>query len=114
MVKLLNEQQRQELKEAHRCESKRQYADRIKAVLLLDVGWSAEKISEALLLDERSIWNYKKLYKEGGVDFLCASNHQGRQCRLTQEQQEELTEHLRITFYSTALEVSLYVQRSER
>lgn len=112
MGKLLNEQQRQELKEAHRCESKRQYADRIKAVLLLDVGWSASKIAEALLLDERSVWNYKKLYEEGGIDFLCSANHQGRQCRLTVEQQEELMEHLRTELYSTALEVSLYVRQT--
>jgi len=48
MAGFLSEREREELRMAHRCESQVRYTDRIKAVLLLDAGWPANKISEAL------------------------------------------------------------------
>jgi transposase len=110
MNKFLSNTQRQELESEHRSESKRQYADRIKAILSLDSGWSAKKIAEILLLDERSIWNYPKLYEEGGIDRLCSANYKGREFRLSEEQHKELIEHLRVTIYSTSSEVASYVK----
>lgn len=112
MGDFLNDKQRQELKAAHRVESNSRYADRIKAVLLLDVGWSGTMIAEALLMDERTVWNYKKQYEEGGQGLLCSDNHAGRQCRLSAEEQADLVEELRKTLYSTAHEVLGYVKRT--
>ena len=64
MGEILNSKQRQELREQHRFENERHYADRIKALLLWDSGWSFAKISEALLLDGTTIRRYRKLYEE--------------------------------------------------
>ncbi len=55
MATFLSSRQRRELKEQHRFEDERRYADRIKALLLWDEGWSFEQISKALLLNERTI-----------------------------------------------------------
>lgn len=43
------------LREAHRKEKKKRLADRLKAVYLLGSGWTAQKVSEALLVDEDTI-----------------------------------------------------------
>ena len=52
MVLKLTERERRELRQLHRQESCRRFADRIKTVLLLDSGWSYAQIAEALLLDD--------------------------------------------------------------
>lgn len=46
-------------------EDKRRYADRIKALLAWDSGWTLTQISEVLLLDQKTIRNYRKLYEDG-------------------------------------------------
>jgi hypothetical protein len=51
----LTDAERIELKARHRKEKDRGAADRIKAVLLADKGWTYRKISEALFLDEDRI-----------------------------------------------------------
>lgn len=103
----LTKKQREDLKSAHRLEHNRRYADRIKAILLLDSGWLIKDITEALLLDEKSIWNYKKRYDNGGC--LCDDNYTGRQHKLTDKELLELKSHLSSTIYSTALEITVYI-----
>ena len=58
--------QRSELKAHHRCERDRRVCDRIKAVLLYDKGWTYQMIGEALLLDDQTVGNYVKAYREYG------------------------------------------------
>ncbi len=50
----LTEQKRQELRFQHRTERDRRVADRIKAILLSDKGWTYQQIATALLLDEET------------------------------------------------------------
>ena len=45
-------------------------ARRANAILLLDRGWSCEKVSDALLLDDDTIRIWIKIYREGGVEAL--------------------------------------------
>ena len=112
MGEFLTEKQREELKYCHRMEDNLRYGDRIKAVLLLDSGWALPKISEALLLNEKTIRNYKKLYEEGGVDRLCCDELQGRICRLSEESLVGLQKHLEENLYSTTAEIVAYVEES--
>ena len=111
MGEFLTEKQREELKYCHRMEDNLRYGDRIKAVLLLDSGWALPKISEALLLNEKTIRNYKKLYEEG-VDRLCCDELQGRICRLSEESLGGLQKHLEENLYSTTAEIVAYVEES--
>ena len=45
-------------------------AYRINAVILLGTGWTVQQVAEALLLDEDTLSNYIKKYKEGGFSNL--------------------------------------------
>ena len=50
MAQFLSVEQKNELKIAHKQEHNRRYADRIKTILLLDLGLSYGQIAEYLLL----------------------------------------------------------------
>ena len=58
MINFLTAEEQNSLKSLHRAEKNRRNADRIKAVLLSDKGWTFRQISEALLLDEEEISPY--------------------------------------------------------
>lgn len=64
MKNFLSEQARQELRLQHRRERDRRVADRIKAVLLKDSGWTNRKIAEALMLDEETVSQHVDDYIE--------------------------------------------------
>ncbi len=44
------------------CQDKRT-ADRIKAILLVDKGYTYQQIEDILLIDERTLGRYKKIYQ---------------------------------------------------
>jgi len=95
MGQFLSKKERLKLLKAHKQESKQRYADRIKAIILLDSNWSAFKIAEALLLDENTIRNYKERYLSGGLEQLCNNAYQGRTCSLNKEELAKLEKELR-------------------
>lgn len=112
MGKLLTTKQRRELELSHRSETVLRYGDRIKAILLLDSEWPVNKISEALLLDDNTIRNYKKLYLSGGIEGLCCDNYVGRQCVLSEEEQESLKEELKRKIYLSSNEIITFIEKA--
>jgi len=111
MGKLLSNKEREELIKAHKKESKPKYADRIKAIVLLDSNWSTSKISQALLLDENTIRNYKQRYLSGGLEQLCSDAYQGRQCNLSKEELAKLEQELRTNIYLCTKEIICFVEK---
>lgn len=79
MNKILNEIERSELLIRHKTERDKRVADRIKAVILHDDGWSA-RISEALLIDDATIRFYIKTYLE---EKRVTLDHKGSSSLLT-------------------------------
>ena len=57
---ILSVEQKNELKNLHKQECYRRHADRIKVILLLDLGLSYGDIARYLLLDDQTIRNYEK------------------------------------------------------
>jgi len=110
--KRLSKKQRSKLQHAHRQESLARYAYRINTILLLDSGWSLMKISEALLLDPKTIRRYESLYEEGGIELLCSDNYMGRQCSLTEDEQEDLKTELNRKIYLSTAEIVSFVKRT--
>ncbi len=55
-----------ELKQDHRAERESRYADRIKSILMLNSGLSAQKVAEYLLLDEKTVRSYRERYLADG------------------------------------------------
>lgn len=64
MYKILTEADRVQLVLQHRTERDKKVADRIKVVLWYDSGWSAEKIAEALFIDDATVRRHLNTYKE--------------------------------------------------
>jgi transposase len=64
---------------------------RANALVLLDKGWSCEQVSAALMIDDDTVRTWFKLYQRDGIDGLMELPWMGRSCRLSEEQQQDLT-----------------------
>ena len=96
--------------EAHRACINKRDADRIKAIILLSKGWTLQQVEEALLLDERTILRYKKLYSQKGIDGLLANNYQGGSFKLSEDQITKLKKILDSRLFGSAAEVCDYIK----
>ena len=65
-------------------------ARRANALVLLDLGWSCEKVAGALLLDDDTVRQWYGLFLEGGLEGLTRFEAGGSACQLNDGQQEKL------------------------
>jgi transposase len=99
------------LKRLHRQLSHLRDADKVKAVILLRTGWSVQQVSEALLLDERTLRRYVERYRqEPDTDSWLTNFYQGSQPKLSDEQMTLLDQHLFEHVYPTVSAIVEYVQ----
>lgn len=110
MANFLTKEQRQELLQELKIEDKAKYSDRIKVILLLDKGWTYAKISEALFIDEGTIANYRRRYKEGGIEELINDYYSGRRSKLSNDELIELQTFLTGTTFQKTQEICDYVK----
>lgn len=103
----LNQAERDTLKAQHRQEKNRRVADRIKAVLLSDKGWTYRQIAEALLIDEQTIGRHVDEYKETQKLTLSSGGSMGK---LSWVQSGELVAHLECVTYLKIADIIAYVQ----
>jgi transposase len=101
-----------ELKSDHRAERESRYADRIKAILMLNSGVSVSKVAEYLLLDEKTVRKYREVYLEDGLEGLCSDWYRGRESSLSLSELDELESELRSKIYPTTAAVIGFVQVS--
>jgi len=66
----LSPDQLAELRQAHRRTRDKREADRIKAVVLLATGWTAEAVAEVLLVDPNTVRVHFKRYGKRGLECL--------------------------------------------
>ena len=111
MVSFLTKEQREELLSELRLERNRKFADRIRVILLLDKGKPAIKIAEYLFLDESTVRNYEKRYKEGGLEKLVNDYYMGRSSYLSSEEQSKLIVELESKVYLTTKSIIFYVSK---
>ena len=109
MEKFLTPDNRKELLEELALERSRKYADRIRVILLLDEGKTYKNIASYLFLDEGSIANYKKRYREGGLDGLVNDNHLGKRAMLSDSEIKILTIDLQSKIFGTTQAVIFHV-----
>ena len=67
-------------------------ARRANAIVLLDQGWSCERVAAALLLDDDTVRDWCRAYERGGVAGLKSFGHEGSSGRLSSEQEKALSE----------------------
>lgn len=103
----LTTQQVKFLRTAHRKIKNKRQADRIKAILARNDGFSYEEIAKILMLDDNTIRKYIKNFDKEGI--IVSNKYIGRHGKLTKQQEQELTDHLREKVYPSAKEVVEYV-----
>jgi transposase len=85
---------------------------RMNVLLLLDDGWTAERIAEALYIDAETVREHRQLYETSGVSGLERLNYQGAEPALSETQIEALRTELDAHLYMTAKAVCDFVQRT--
>ena len=111
MVSFLTKEQREELLSELRLERNRKFADRIRVILLLDTGETSSDIARFLFLDESTVRNYEKRYKEGGLEKLVNDYYMGRSSYLSSEEQSKLIVELESKVYLTTKSIIFYVSK---
>jgi transposase len=106
----LSNQEINRLKQQHRKAKTKWEADRIKAVYLLGIGRTPADIAEVLMKDSQTLRSYFQHYKDGGIDRLLQDNYNGKEPKLTDEQEKELSEHLRINTYTSSIDIIHFVE----
>ena len=96
MKGFLTDTERAVLRAQHRFERDRRVADRIKAVLLSDSGWSYKAIAEILMLDEETIAKHVKDYQE---KKKLKPENGGSDSKLSSSQTDEWIAHLEAHTY---------------
>jgi transposase len=109
MKDFLKETEREELKKRHRQEKDRRTADRIKAVLMSDKGWSFREIAAILLLDEETISKHVEEYRTQQKLSIQTGESSSK---LSEEQETELVKHLESKTYLKVAEICDYVART--
>jgi len=102
--------ERNSLKALHRANRDKRICDRIKSILLLDNGWSFDKIATVLLLDSDTIRRYYRAYTEGGKELLLVLHYSGKSAKLNNDQIEEIKSHVKEKIPSSAKEVVKYIR----
>ena len=111
MYKILTKKQRQELLDELRIEGARRYADRIRVILLLDEGQTYKNIAHFLFLDEGTIANYKKRYRDGGLEGLIVDNYARNRVKLTVEEENILIADLESKIFPSTKEVVDHIKK---
>jgi transposase len=110
MFKFLSKIQRKELLDELKIERSRRYAERIKVILLLDEGQTYKNISHFLFLDEGTIANYKKRYREGGLVGLITDDYKTKRTKLNEFEELQLADDVDLNFFLSAKEITFHVK----
>jgi transposase len=111
MKGFLSKEQKRELLDELRLEKSRRYADRIRVILLLDQGKTYKSISEHLFLDEGSIANYRKRYKEGGLEGLIIDNYKAKEFLLNEDQLLQLSIDLESKVFLSTKDIIAHIKK---
>ena len=106
-VGFLSEDTRVKLLMQHKVEHDKRVADRTKAVILSDDGWTVEEIAEALLVDKDTVQRYVDAYL---IDKQLEPNHKGSKPTLNKEQSDQLIAHLEGNLYTKIKDIREYIK----
>lgn len=99
-----------EIKKQHKkCVVKR-YADRLKAMILLNDGYSFEKVAEILILDDDTIRRWYHIFDDEGIKGLQRDLYKGGISKLDDGQLEALAVHLDENLFLTSKAVCHWVK----
>jgi len=102
------------LREAHYSAQRKKSADRIKAILFLNEGFTYGQTAKLLMLNDTTVRRYEKEFEQVGVDGLIECRYFGSRGLLTKLQEIGLTTHLKNKTYQTVKEICFYVENHYR
>lgn len=86
-------------------------ARRANALVLLDEGWSCQRVATALLLDDDTVRSWHKLYLRDGIEGLAGFGYEGSACRLSAEQQDKLKSWIAETLPRSTRQIGAWIER---
>ena len=84
---------------------------RANALVLLDDGWSCVDVARALLLDDDTVRNWRKLYEQRGIEGLTSFDMGGSASRLSKTQEEALTSWISQTLPRSTRQIGAYIEK---
>lgn len=105
----LKPQQVDLLRSTHRTTKDKRLADKIKAILMLNNGFTYEQTSKALLMDEVTLRRYVKLFQTQGIEGLLEFRYKGGTALLNENQQNQLKQFLKKNTQRTAREIAEHI-----
>ena len=106
----LSQEEKTQIKALHRKCKQRKYADKLKAILLLDQGFSCVDVGRILLLDDDTIRSYRTKYLNQGPQSLLNDNNNGTKAFLSSEQLKVLEQHLAKNVYCDSKGIVAWVK----
>jgi len=100
-----------QLKKFHKTLKHKHEAYRVHAVILLGSGWTPSQVAEALLISEGSVRTYFKDFKQYGKDELIKRDYTGKESFLSEEQEQELSQHLEDTLYQRSQDIQHHIAK---
>src|SRR3954466_13766977 len=91
----LDPKQRRHLRDLADHERDHRITRRLLTLLWLDQGRNEAEVAELLNVAPRTIRNWEKLYRTGGLDALCTLKHKGDKGELTEAEQHQLHDEIR-------------------
>jgi len=108
----LSSEERQELARLARDGSaEHRVGRRANAILLLDDGWSCERVAEILYLDDDTVRGWRKIYDERGITGLLQFDAGGSSGRLSAAQEEALKAYVAQALPRTTRQVGAFIER---
>jgi transposase len=105
----LTQSEKETIKQLHRSCAKRKFADKLKAILLLDDGFSCVQVGRILLLDDDTIRQYRTQYLNYGAENLLTDNNKGTSSFLSKSQLKELESHLEQNTYLNSKGILVWI-----
>jgi len=85
---------------------------RANGLLLLDKGWPAVRVADALFLDTVTVRSWRRAYETEGISSLAIAGYSKREGHLSFEQEEELRASLTAHPMRTTNEIRAYIKQT--
>ena len=108
----LSVQEIEELRKLQRNVSRRADYVRVTCILMLAMGCSPDFVAQSLGIDVATVYRYKKLYDQDGIDGLLEDRYRGYSGRLYSEQISLLCKEFKRHIYTDAKRVTLWVKNT--
>ena len=86
-------------------------ARRANALVLLDAGWSFQKVADAFLLDDGTIRAWHKMFIEGGLEGLTRFESGGSACQMSNERQDKLKAWVASALPRSTRQIGAWIKR---